>query len=272
MNKNRIIINGKYKQSLYIIKREKTKHIKTKFYLIIILSGGLSMLISSCFKQQSTGGVFVLGGIHQSHEKAKYYTYERMGKIYKQLKPDILCIETQQKYVDDDSYKGTPFDFEKFMIPLAKENKTPIYGIDWWDNEKGKKWQEIQQKAFNDTSLIPEIKLLGGMFSLFDEYFENKDFEDINSQYITNLWKAKNEFKYHIFSQHPKYKFIAEFENERNNHIVNNILKIVKENPNKKILVAIGIDHKYYIEKELEKHGIKVYQVDDIEDFKNNGV
>ena len=243
------------------------KHMKTNFYLIIILAGGLSMLINSCSKPQLTGGVFVLGGIHQSHEKAKYYTYERLGEIYQQLKPDILCVETKQNYVDDDSFKETPFDFKKFMIPLAQKDNTPIFGIDWWDNEKGKKWQELQQKAFNDTSLISEIKLFSGMFSLFNEYFENKDFEDINSQYITNLWKAKSEFKYHIFSQHPKYQFITEFENERNNNIVDNILKIVKENPNKKILVAIGIDHKYYIEKELEKHSIKVYQIDNIEQF-----
>ena len=242
------------------------KHIKTNLYLIIILASWF-MLINSCSKPQSIGGVFVLGGIHQSHEKAKYYTYERMREIYQQLKPDILCVETQQKYVDDDSYKETPFDFKKFMIPLAKEDKTPIYGIDWWDNDKGEKWQEIQQKAFNDTSLISEIKLIGGMFSFLNNYFENKDFNDINSQYITNLWKAKNEFKYYIFSQHHEYKFIAEFENERNNHIVDNILKIVKENPNKKILVAIGIDHKYYIEEELEKYGIKIYQVDNIEQF-----
>jgi hypothetical protein len=243
------------------------KQMKTNLYLIVILASGLSMLINSCSKPQSTGGVFVLGGIHQSHENAKYYTYERMGEIYQQLKPDILCVEAQQKYVDDDSYKGTPFDFIKFMIPLAKEDKTPIYGIDWWDKKKGKKWQEIQQTAFNDTSLISEIKLFGGMFSLLNEYFENKDFEEINSQYITNLWKAKSQFKYHIFSQHPEYKFIAEFENERNNHIVDNILKIIRKNPDKKILIGIGIDHKYYIEKELEKNNIKVYKVNEFEQF-----
>ena len=226
----------------------------------------MSLLANSCV-QKSSGGVFVLGGIHQAHEKAKYYTYERMGEIYQQLKPDILCVESQQKYVDDGSFKGTPFDFRKCMIPLAQKDKTPIYGIDWWDNEKGKKWQELQQKAFTDSSLISEIKLITGMFSLLNQYFEHKDFEDINSQYITNLWKGKNEFKYHILSIHPEYKFIPEFENKRNNHIVENILSIVNENPNKKILVAIGIDHKYYIEEELEKHSIKVYQIDNIEDF-----
>ena len=240
---------------------------KTKFHLSLIVIIGISLLTSYCFAQNSSGEVFVLGGIHQSHEKAKYYTYERMGDIYQQLKPDILCVETKQKYVDDDSFKETPYDFKKFMIPLAKKDNTPIYGIDWWDNEKGEKWQKLQHKAFNDTSLMSEVNLFGGMFSLFNEYFENKDFEDINSQYITNLWKAKSEFKYHIFSQHPEYKFITEYENERNIHIVDNILKIIKENPNKKILVAIGIDHKYYIEKELAKYGIKIYQVDNIKQF-----
>ncbi|MCK4663771.1 MAG: hypothetical protein KAT68_12945 [Bacteroidales bacterium] len=245
------------------------KHIKTKFYFIIILAGGLFMLINSCFKQQSTGGVFVLGGIHQSHEQAKYYTYKKMGEIYQQLQPDILCVETQQKYVDDKSFKATPYDFIKFLIPLAQKDNTPIYGIDWWNNEKGKKWQELQQKAFNDTSLVQEINLIGGMFSLLNEYFKSSNFEEINSKYITNLWKAKSEFKYHILSQNAEYKFITEFEMERNEHIVDNILKIIKENPNKKILIAIGIDHKYYIEKELEKKNIRVYQVENIKQFKN---
>jgi hypothetical protein len=240
---------------------------KMNFYLILIVTIVLSLLTNSCSSQKSSGGIFVLGGIHQSHEKAKYYSYERLGEIYQQLKPDILCVETKQKYVDDDSFKETPFDFKNFMIPLAQKDNIPIYGIDWWDEEKGKKWQELQQKAFNDSSLISEIKLFGGMFSLFNEYFENKDFEDINSQHITNLWKTKSEFKYHIFSQHPEYKFITEFEDERNNHIVDNILKIIKENPNKRILVAIGIDHKYFIEKELEKQDVKVYQVENIEQF-----
>ena len=27
-------------------------------------------------------GVFVLGGIHQTHEEAKLYTYERMGELH----------------------------------------------------------------------------------------------------------------------------------------------------------------------------------------------
>ncbi|MBX2976807.1 MAG: hypothetical protein KF721_11785 [Ignavibacteriaceae bacterium] len=247
------------------------KKIKPNFKMTI-LSTILVFMISFVSKSQtvSTGGVFVLGGIHQSHEKAKLYTYKRMGEIYTELNPDILLVETQQKYVNNGSFSGTPYDFSKFMIPLALKNKTPIYGIDWWDDIKGKKWEELQQKFYTDSSLVDEIYLIGYLFQKINDYFIQKDFLEINSIYITNLWEAKNEFKYHILSQHSEYKFIAEFEKERNDSIVANIMEIVKNNPNKKILIAIGIDHKYYIEKKLKENKIKVYQVDEIEDFKKH--
>jgi hypothetical protein len=96
------------------------------------------------------------------------------------------------------------------------------------------------------------------MFVILDRYFEMKDFEEINSRYITNLWKAKNEFKYHIFSQSPEYHFIVDYENQRNNRIVENIREVALNNPDKKILVAIGIDHKYYIEEMLHSLGVRV--------------
>ncbi len=247
-------------------------YFKLNTKLIALIIGVSLFLISIPSESQtvSTGGVFVLGGIHQAHKKAKFYTYSRMGEIYEELKPDILLVETQQKYVLDNSYTGTPYDFIKFMIPMALKDKTPVYGIDWWDDVKGKKWEELQQILFNDSSLIDEINLFGNMFQILDEYFIKKDFKEINSSYITNLWEAKSEFKYHIMLQSPVYKFIAEYEKERNEHIVANILDILKKNPNKKILIAIGIDHKYYIEKKLKEKNIMIYQVDEIEQFKKH--
>ncbi len=185
-----------------------------------------------------------------------------MGEIYRQLKPDILCVETQQKYVEDGSFSGTPYDFINFIIPMALEDNTPIYGIDWWNKEAGDKWRELQRKAYSDTTLNREMNFIGGLFSLFDDYFKTQHYKMINSPYITRLWKAKNEFKYHIFNQNPEYAFIVQYENERNNQIVENILNVIAENPDKFILVAVGIDHKYFIEDMLESLGIIVYQVE----------
>ncbi|MGE0078881.1 MAG: hypothetical protein AB7S48_13560 [Bacteroidales bacterium] len=233
--------------------------------LILLLIVGVLTLKS---QTKSTGGVFVLGGIHQSHEKAKVYTYERMGEIYKELKPDILLVETLSKSASDKSFKGTPYDFVKFMIPLALKDSIPIYGIDWWDKEKGEKWRTLQKDLFRDSAFIAEVKLFGAMFAMLNGYFIEKDFAEINSEYITEIWKAKSEFKYSVMRQNLSYSFIADYEKERNDSIVANIIDIVRRYSGKKILVAIGIDHKYYIEDKLRELNIKVYRTDEIEEFK----
>lgn len=243
---------------------------RNKLSSIIISLLFLLASVTALSQTTSQGGVFVLGGIHQSHERAKTYTYSRMGEIYRELKPDILLVETQPKYVLDKSFKGTPFDFIKFMIPLAQKDSTPIYGIDWWDNTKGEEWIQRQKDFFHDTTYSSEIELLGNLFSMLNNYFVEKDFAEINSTLITNIWKAKNEFKYSLMEQSLTYKTIAAYEKERNKNIAANILEIVRRYPDKKILIAIGIDHKYFIEDRLKENGIKVYQTDEIEEFKKH--
>ena len=255
----RVILHLRYMKGEFVMTTQK----KVIYWIGGLL--GMTMLITSaCSKHKSIGGVFVIGGIHQHHESAQLYTYERMGKIYQHLRPDILCVECVQKYIDDGSDIGMPFDFQKFMVPFARKDKIPIFGIDWSDKEGEKKWKQLQQKAFTDSTLIPEIKLLEGMFILLNDYFKVKDFKEINSRYITDIWAARSNYKYHILSQHTEYKYIVEYEEERNRHIVQNIIRIVELHPNDKILIAVGIDHKYYIERELRKRGVRVLDVEEV--------
>lgn len=208
--------------------------------------------------------VFVVGGIHQSHERAKLYTYQRMGQLVSELRPELLCVEVEQRYIDDGSDRGMPYDFQKFMVPLARKEGIPVVGIDWWDEKRGDTWKQLQKEAFADPTIAPETALLGGLFRLLNGYFQERDFAEINSPEITALWEAQNEMKYKVFRQHPKYKAIDEFEKDRNNHMVENILQAIRLHPGKRVLVAVGIDHKYYIERELRRRGIRTLQVDEV--------
>ena len=222
--------------------------------------------MTSTLTESSTniGSIFVVGGIHQHHQYAKKYTYKRMGEIYHHLKPDVLCVEIEQKYLDDGSDHGMPYDFLKFMVPQARKDSIPIFGIDWWDSEKGKKWQQLQQKASEDPALSVENKLVNGMFEMLNEYFQEKDFEEINSSLISDLWAAKNNFKYSVFQKYTKYRFIVEYENERNKHMLKYIMQVIESYQEKRILVAVGIDHKYYIEQRLREQGIHVLNVKEV--------
>jgi hypothetical protein len=208
--------------------------------------------------------VFVIGGIHQDHESALIYTYERMGEIYRKLHPDLLCVEVLHKYIEDGSFKGMPFDFSKFMVPLARKDGIPIFGIDWWDEVKGNQWMQLQQKIASDQSLVPEVKLLGGIFQLLNDYFKTRDFREIHSQAMTNLWASRKELLFSIVQQHPEYRPIMDFELERNEQMTKNILRVVREHSGKRVIIAVGIDHKWYIEKVLREKGLHVPDVEQV--------
>lgn len=215
----------------------------------------------NAISNSSKAGIFIVGGIHQGHDKARTYTYQRMGEIYQHLHPDVLGVEVEQKYLDDGSEHGMPYDFAKFMVPLAKKDHIPIIGIDWWDKEKGEKWKKLQNLAGDDSRFEAEANLIGGMFKLLNDYFEQKDFVEINGPEVTDLWAAKNLLKYNMFNQYPEYRFITEFEKERNERMVENIVRAASQYPDKRILIGVGIDHKSYLERALRSRGLRVLNV-----------
>ncbi len=213
-------------------------------------------------KRLKQGGVFVVGGIHQAHDKATYYTYKRMGEIYDHLRPDVLAVEVQQKYFDDGSLKGMPFDFKRHMVPLAQQHKIPIYGVDWWHEERGKEWRRLQRAAAADVALQGEIALIGGHFQLMNAYFTRRDFREINAPALLELWVARNTLKYSVLRKSTSYRPIATFELERHRQMATRVYQIAQKHPDQRILVAVGIDHKVYIERALRLWGIRVLDVE----------
>ncbi len=96
-------------------------------------------------------------------------------------------------------------------------------------------------EAYNDSVMQYEYALLSGMFQFLNSYFCEKDFLDINSDEITSIWSSMNELKYAILRRSPRYREIVVFEEERNDHIVDNIMNILDLHPGKRVLVAVGV-------------------------------
>jgi hypothetical protein len=214
-------------------------------------------------RQPGAGAVFIIGGIHQTHERAKKYTYARMGEIYRHLHPDALCVEGEQKYIDDGAYHLMPFDFSRYMVPQAKKDGIPIAGIDWWD-ASGERWLELQKKSGEDARVASAEAVYGGLFQTLNDYFTDGDFVEVNAPEVTALWAAKNRFREHVLEQYPEYRFIVEFERTRNQHMADKLSQCIAAHPGKRVLVAVGIDHKFWLEEALRESGVRVLEVDDV--------
>ncbi|MBI5547996.1 MAG: hypothetical protein HY901_29285, partial [Deltaproteobacteria bacterium] len=207
---------------------------------------------------QRAAEVFVIGGIHQDHEKAKLYTYERMGTLVQELTPEILCVEVLPENLANGTDKGMPWDFRRFMVPNARKMGIPIVGVDWWNTEEGSKWEALQRQAASDESLAAEIQLYGGIFAGLGQYFRERDFSEINSEEITALWRAKSAFKAEVVGRNAAYQPILDFETRRNAEMLARIEQALAAHPGKRVLVAVGIDHKHALEDGLRQHGVRV--------------
>jgi len=230
---------------------------------LVVVAIVILICVAGLAQQQPPTTVFVIGGIHQSHEGASKYTYERMGEIYKHLRPEVLCVEGLQQYIDDGTFKLMPRDFSRFMVPQAKKDGIPIVGIDWW-NDNGGRWLELQRKSENDPHLASANEVWGGLFLSLNRYFAENDFEQVNAPEVTALWAAKNRLRERVLAGFPEYRFIPEFERERNDQMLAKTVAAVNAHPGKRILVAVGIDHKFFLEEGLRAQGVRVLEVADV--------
>lgn len=236
-----------------------TSYLSTGILIAVLF---LQCAMSGCYSLNAS--VFVLGSIHADHDRAALYTAERLDEVYHGLRPEVLCVETLPAHVADGTFRLTPREFKRRLIPSARRDGIQIVGIDWWDDLRGQRWKELQAAAFVDPRIQAEMRLASGLFDLLGSYFRERDFAEIDAPQITDLWAAKNAIKYAALFRVPEYREIVEFERERNEHMVMHIMTALKRFPGARALVAVGIDHKYYLERALARRGIRVLQVDDV--------
>lgn len=87
------------------------------------------------------------------------------------------------------------------------------------------------------------------------QYFKIREIININTLFDEKkLLNAKND----SVSQRDYFTIWSDFEMNRNKAIAENVLKCIKKNPHKRIIILIGFKHRFFIRKYLEAFGIEV--------------
>ena len=90
-------------------------------------------------------------------------------------------------------------------------------------------------------------------------YYKYVKLKEISDKYpefsLNKMIDSKND----TVSVKHNFDLYVDFEmNKRNNALANNSLEIIKNNPNKKIIILVGFAHKSYIQRFLNEKGIKL--------------
>lgn len=216
----------------------------------------------SAFSQNSKKPeVFILSTLHQFHAQSKFYSFEKLSEIVEKFNPDLIAVELTRKDLETRKEQKTKQEYQKSIFPLAGKYKlVPLEPAE-------PKFSELvnfiisANKELNEKS--PEKAEAFSVYSdaLYDYLFKKWDSPlSVNSGETDALFEVKHKFQETLFGEKEEKGWEG-----WNQHFLDVILETAKENPGKKILVTVGVEHGYWLRKHLkESAAVKLLKPEDV--------
>lgn len=239
---------------------------KTNTFTLLVL---FTFLFNTTLFAQQTQ-LLLLPTIHTLHQKNNRYSFENIFKIIENYKPDIIAVEIRPEDMQQDTAYLKMF-YQPEMI-LMKNNFPDIQkaGIDDFGSDvRGKlltadflkdtttqmgRFRVLNRRMNKDTAIVNAFKQKGlpalrakqgEMLSTASaaELLDGR-YDKITGEYYAGLAE--------VLAKTP-YAEYEKFSSTRDQKITDNIRKLVKNNPGKKIIVLSGANHHNQMTNALSK-------------------
>ena len=243
-----------------------------QYFLILIL---ILFTALSCQKEQKTQ-VLVLPSIHGAHELNENYTYADLLEIVKAFNPDRIGVEIRPEDFQL-STESLDLFYPLEMIMVRDSFAGKVSGIDYYNEET--KNTTVSRQMFSDTvSEMYRIKRLTQdmrLDSAFVAAYENTRLPEIQEEqrkmalqysakeFLKGRYDSITQLQYQIEDSlfaNSDYAAYPIFNNRRDLRITENALKIVEENPGKKVLILVGANHRNRLMDSLKKRDVELLQ------------
>jgi len=203
------------------------------------------------FSETTQTKVTIVGSLHKYHKDLGHYSFEDLKKLIKAKAPDVICIE-----VTPENYKGiatekAPYEYREVIMPFLLSTKARIEPIDWADADWNKLMEE--QKALSESPETSGLfNAIANPLELLVKHANEKpiaklDYSFYNSDFMDELLEAQYKV---LASAFPENK-IVRIADKRNENIANLLIDAVGRNKGKRILVLIGMEHKFALKNRL---------------------
>lgn len=232
--------------------------------------------------------VYVLGSMHfETNNFKRDDLYAYLSKV----SPSIILYEGDEQTVDR-MVNRTDF-FNQLMSSFKKENKvesfvslkylklhpeSKVLGYEWEDRDQfhfkhnyKKNMNKLIGMAFklnkNNKLSSEESKVMNEFSAINRKYYNlgnSKTLYDFNNRIADSIIRIRQAYVYNKIPEIIKTKQLSDnlkefvpihmnYWDTRNMEMVKNIIKQIKNNPNKRIVVLTGYSHRYYLIDELKK-------------------
>jgi len=224
--------------------------------LILLIAAAFVM---GCESSQPTE-VLVLPTLHGAHEVNSNYTYGDLMKTVKAFKPDVIGVEIRPIDMKMNSDSLDVF-YPIEMIMVRDSFPAKVMGIDYYNDATVA--EPVNRKIFTDTTTqMGRIKLLMNAMqqdTLFLKRYEAAGIPQIQeeqkrialnysaAQFLKGEYDSLTERQYRLedsLYKHTPYESYTVFNNNRDLHITQNALELIRSNPSKRVLILVGANHR----------------------------
>jgi hypothetical protein len=226
--------------------------VRKKILLLPIL---VIISFTSVKAQEVKSGLMVVGTIHGAHNMNPNYSYDSLYNFIEKYNPDIIGVEIRKEDMDSSvAYLKRNYPFEMYDC-ISRYPEKLVLGFDWLgDDIAGKAipsnyWKEIssvkklEQQLFTDTVMLKKLAVIEIVRDEKIRIVLHSSLEQLNDMrydLINRIYYKQLE----LMLKDTKYASLTDFYKKRDEMIAQNILEIVKNNPGKKIIFLLGIDHR----------------------------
>ncbi len=207
--------------------------------------------------------VVVLATLHSFHAKVPAYGFDTLRETIEGLKPDVLCLEVRPKDMVKRGPERVKQEYPRVIYPLIAKHHYRVYAMEPSEplySDIVKPYAAAEQAFEKDQPAQAKA---------FDAY--SSDALDALVTYWTSPERVNDSVTDAVFAGKHALQEAMIGPGERagwegwNRHFLSVIKRAARENPGKRIVVTVGVEHTYWLRAHLK--GLPGIELEDTADL-----
>jgi len=207
--------------------------------------------------------VVVLCALHQMHEQAPFYTYADLSTAIERLHPDFLAVELTPADLKDKVEQKNKREYQNSVYPLLRRHNWVTVAL---EPEGPRRTELIGLLRGAEEALQKSSPQKDEAFDTYNETLfkyllsEWHTAADVNAAWTDHLFAVKHSFQHSLYRQQEEQGWEG-----WNQYFLQQIVMAAKQNPGKRIVVIVGVEHGYWLREHLRNQGgVKLLDTEDL--------
>ncbi len=207
--------------------------------------------------------ILVLSTLHHLHGEVDYYTYAHLSRIVEHFSPDVLAVELTPSDLRDRKAQRVKQEYQHSIYPLLDHLQCEVIPLEPAEPLYSE-LVRLGQKAVDELekrtpAAVEQFGLyVNALYEVLLGWWSSP--MDVNSAETDRHFEIKHKYQSEVFGKDEKEGW------ERwNQHFLDQILAGAARNPDCKMLVLVGVEHAYWLRKQLfGREGVHLLEATDV--------